>query len=406
MTSSLYPISAGFMPLLDSVLLVLAREKGFAAAEGLELKLVRETSWANIRDRVGVGHFDVAQMLAPMPIAAMLGLSPLAVPFIAPMVLGLGNNTVTVSAALWAAMAEAGAPTNLDAKATGAALAKVVAAGRRKLRFGVVHQTSAHNYELRYWMAASGIRPDRDVEIVVLPPPLLPDALGSGGIDGYCVGEPWNSVGVAEKGAHIATVKASIWQSSPDKVLGMRTQWADEHPDLVAALIRALHGAALWCADAENHPEIAAIMSPPHYLGHPAALVERALSGRLAIGGGIERQVADFYLPYTRAANFPWKSHALWFYSQMARWREVGPSAENAALAARSFRPDLYRNALLPLGVPIPKADYKSDGLVSGPVLIEADNGPLEMGPDAFFDGKIFDPDRLDEYIASQRFGM
>jgi len=406
MTTSLYPISAGFMPLMDSVLLVLAREKGFAAAEGLELKLVRETSWANIRDRVGVGHFDVAQMLAPMPIAAMLGLSPLAVPFITPMVLGLGNNAVTVSAALWAAMAEAGAPANLDARATGAALAKVVAAGARKLRFGVVHQTSAHNYELRYWMAASGIRPDRDVEIVVLPPPLLPDALGSGGIDGYCVGEPWNSAGVAEKGAHIATVKASIWQSSPDKVLGMRAQWAEEHPDLVAALIRALHQGALWCADAENHAEIAAIMSPPHYLGHPAALVQRALSGQLAIGGGVERKVADFYLPYARAANFPWKSHALWFYSQMVRWGEVAPSAENAALAAESFRPDLYRNALLPLGVPIPKADYKSDGLVSRPVLIEADNGPLEMGPDAFFDGTVFDPDRLDDYIASQRFSV
>ena len=244
MTQSLYSISAGFMPLLDSVLLVLAREKGFAAREGLELNLVRETSWANIRDRVGVGHFDVAQMLAPMPIAATLGLSPLAVPVITPMVLGLGNNAVTVSASLWAAMAEAGAPTNLDAKATGMALAKVVATGGKKLRFGVVHQTSAHNYELRYWMAASGIRPDRDVEIVVLPPPLLPDALGSGGIDGYCVGEPWNSVGVADKGAHIATVKASIWQSSPDKVLGMRTQWADEHPEIVGSLIRALHGAA------------------------------------------------------------------------------------------------------------------------------------------------------------------
>ena len=402
MTQSLYSISAGFMPLLDSVLLVLAREKGFAAREGLELNLVRETSWANIRDRVGVGHFDVAQMLAPMPIAATLGLSPLAVPVITPMVLGLGNNAVTVSASLWAAMAEAGAPTNLDAKATGMALAKVVATGGKKLRFGVVHQTSAHNYELRYWMAASGIRPDRDVEIVVLPPPLLPDALGSGGIDGYCVGEPWNSVGVADKGAHIATVKASIWQSSPDKVLGMRTQWADEHPEIVGSLIRALHGAALWCADADNHAEVAAIMSPPHYLGHPAALVQRALSGRLAIGGGIERQVNDFYIPYARAANFPWKSHAQWFYSQMVRWGEVAPSSENATLAAQSFRPDLYRAALLPLGVPVPKGDYKPDGLVSGTVLIDAENGPLEMGPDAFFDGQIFDPERLQAYIASQ----
>ena len=173
----------------------------------------------------------------------------------------------------------------------------------------------------------------------------------------------------------------------------------------MCALIRALQRAALWCAGVENHAEIAAIMSPPQYLGHPAALVQRALSGRFAIGSGIERQVADFYLPYARAANFPWKSHALWFYSQMVRWGEMAPSAANAALAAQSFRPDLYRNALLPLGVPIPKADYKSDGLVSGPVLIATDNGPLEMGPDAFFDGKIFDPERLDDYIASQRHG-
>ena len=260
--TALTPIKAGFLPLLDSVLLVLAREKGFAEAQGIDLHLVRETSWANIRDRAAVGHFDIAQMLAPMPLAATLGLTPLAVNMIAPMVFGLGNNAVTVSADLWSAMADAGAPGNLDALVTGQALARVVSAAPRKLRFGVVHQTSAHNYELRYWLAASGVMPDRDVEIVVLPPSLLPDALGAGGIDGYCVGEPWNSVGVATKGAHIATVKASIWRSSPDKVLGMRASWARDNPEILSALIRAMHFAAIWCGDSANHAEVAGIMSP------------------------------------------------------------------------------------------------------------------------------------------------
>ena len=147
---SLIALSAGFLPLLDSVLLVLAREKGFAAAEGLDLHLVKETSWANIRDRAALGHFDFAQMLAPMPIAATLGLNPLSVPMITPMMLGLGNNGVTVSAELWARLADAGAPATLAAGPVGAALKRVVESSQQKLRFGVVHQTSSHNYELRY----------------------------------------------------------------------------------------------------------------------------------------------------------------------------------------------------------------------------------------------------------------
>ncbi|WP_240232188.1 CmpA/NrtA family ABC transporter substrate-binding protein [Devosia lacusdianchii] len=394
-------ITAGFLPLLDSILLVLAREKGFAEDEGLGLTLVRETSWANIRDRAALGHFDIAQMLAPMPLATSLGLTPLAMPMIAPVVLGLGNNAVTVSDALWRAMADQGAPDDLDPTLTGAALAKAVQASPRKLRFGVVHQTSSHNYELRYWLASSGIVPDRDIEIVVLPPPLLPDALGAGGIDGYCVGEPWNSIGVATKGGHIATAKALIWRSSPDKVVGMRETWAADHPDLVAAIIRAVYRAGLWCAEPDNRSEAAAIMAGAAYLNASSEIVGRALTGTLDIGG-VLRQVPDYYIPHASAANFPWKSHALWYYSQMVRWGEVPARTENAAVAAACFRPDLYRSALAPLGVAVPDDDYKIDGLRGKPGKIVTGNGSLMMGADLFFDGQIFDPSALDSYIASQ----
>ncbi len=402
---SLTHLTAGFLPLLDSVLLVLAQEKGFAADEGLDLRLVRETSWANIRDRAAIGHFDIAQMLAPMPLAASLGLTPLATPMITPVVLGLGNNAITVSAELWKAMADQGAQGDLAAGPVGAALARVVASSPRKLRFGVVHQTSSHNYELRYWLAASGIRPDRDVEIVVLPPPLLPDALGGGGIDGYCVGEPWNSIGVATRGAHIATVKASIWQSSPDKVIGMRTAWADEHPEQVSAVVRAIYRAGVWCADPANHAEAARIMSGAPYLDTSSEIVARALTGMLDIGAGMTRHVPDHFIPHAYAANFPWKSHALWYYSQMVRWGEVAACADNAALAAACFRPDLCRAALAPLGAAVPAADYKTDGTRAAAVDIEALNGTLAAGPDLFFDGGVFDPSAVDAYIAAQRAG-
>jgi ABC-type nitrate/sulfonate/bicarbonate transport system substrate-binding protein len=395
-------LTAGFLPLLDGVLLVLAREKGFAEDEGLDLHLVRESSWANIRDRSALGHFDIAQMLAPMPLASSLGITPLGTPMIAPVALGLGNNAITVSTALWREMVDQGAPGDLAAGPAGMALARVVASSPRKLRFAVVHQTSSHNYELRYWLAASGVRPDRDIEIVVLPPSLLPEALAGGGIDGYCVGEPWNSVGVASAGGHIATVKASIWQSSPDKVIGMRSAWAEAHPDLVSATVRAIYRAGQWCADPNNRAEAAQIMSGSDYLDVAPEIAERGLRGTLDIGGGRIQSVPDFFVPHAGAANFPWKSHALWYYSQMVRWGEVEASVTNAATAATCFRPDLYRAALAPAGIATPSADYKTEGAHAQPYEVAAQTGTLTMGPDRFFDGRTFDPEEPASYIAAQ----
>lgn len=398
---SLPHLTAGFLPLLDSALLVLAHELGIAEEEGFTLGLTRESSWANIRDRTALGHFDIALVLAPMPIAANLGLTPIATPMIAPVMTGLGNNAITVSADLWAAMADAGAPGDLAAGPAGQALAQVVRSTARKLRFGVVHQTSSHNYELRYWLAASGIDPDHDVEIVVLPPPLLPEALGAGGLDGYCVGEPWNSVGVASFGARVATTKSSIWQWSPDKAVGMRSDWAEQNPDLVAATIRAVYRAGQWCQDSANHLRAAEIMAAPAYLDRPVEIVSRALTGQID-GGAQQLSIPDFYVPHAGAANFPWKSHGLWYYSQMVRWGEVGFSAANAAIAAATFRPDLYRAALAPLGVAVPAQDLRVDGDQADKHAVPAIGGTIELGPNLFFDGQIFDPDAVEAYIQSQ----
>ena len=405
--SSSHQIVAGFMPLLDSALLVAAKEMGFADSEGVDLTLVRETSWANIRDRMAVGHFQVAHVLAPMPIASNLGLTPLAIPVIAPMALGLGGNAVTVSNALWAHMAEHGARPDFDPASTGAAL-KLVAADRAArslpvLRFAVVHPFSGHNYELRYWLAACGVDPTRDIDIVIVPPPLMADALASGTIDGYCVGEPWNTAAAVQGLGRIVTVKAAIWRSSPEKVLNVSANWASDNPDALSALLRALCRSAQWCAEPGNQRELAGILAGKAYLARPAEWMLHGLTGRLDAGGGDIREIADFFVPFAKAATFPWKSHALWFYSQMVRWGQVAHTPENASIARETYRPDLYRAALKPLGVALPAANAKAEGALQVPTPVGSAGASLTLGPDGFFDGALFDPDRLDDYIATQK---
>jgi len=382
-------IIIGFIPLLDCAPLVVAAERGFAGVEGIDLTLVRETSWANIRDRVIVGHFDAAHMLGPMAVASTLGIGHVQVPIVAPFALGLGGNAITASNALWEQMSAAGAEIGADPSAQGRALQQVVRARERAhkapLTFAMVYPFSCHNYELRYWLAASGIDPDADVRLVVLPPPLLVDALREGQVDGFCVGEPWNSLAVGVGAGHIIAPTSAIWKLSPEKVLGCRLEWSQRHPERVSALVRALYSAAQWCDSPTNHAELARLLAEPRYVGAPAEILLRGLANSLVLEPrGTPRALADFYVPARHAATFPWASHALWFYSQMVRWKQTAFSSAHVAAVAATYRPDLYRIALASSGADTPPTDGKIEG----------------SGADGFFDRKVFDPSDLQSYLA------
>lgn len=345
-------VIVGFIPLLDCATLVAAREQGFAAEAGIDLVLARETSWANIRDRTIVGHFDAAHMLGPMTVASTLGIGHVTVPLIAPIALGLGGNAITVSTALWEQMVRHGAAPGASPAVHGEALRQVVSALKtsaagRALTFGMVYPFSCHNYELRYWLSAVGIDPDRDVRLVVIPPPLLVDAMRAGQIDGFCVGEPWNSVAVECGAGAIVMPTTAIWERSPEKVLGCRAEWAEKHPEQLAALIRAIHRASRWCEDHDNHRALAKLLAEPKYVGAPAELLYRALSGQLALlPGAAPATLTDFFVTAKYSATHPWPSHALWFYEQMVRWGQT-PFAPNVLEQVRAtYRPDLYRQAL------------------------------------------------------------
>ncbi len=395
------PFRIGFLPLVDAALPILARELGFAEAEGIALDLVRDMSWATVNDRLLYGHSDAAHLLAPLAIATTLGLGRPATPLSVPFVLGLNGNAITLRPDLAAQVTAVGAPG--DVAAIGARLSAVAQAARESgtpLRFGVVHRYSSHNYMLRYWLIGCGIDPDADVAIVTVAPPFAADALAAGEIDGICVGEPWNSVAVDRGVGVIVAVTSQVWLRGVEKVLAMRTARMEEDPDLTHRLLRALYRAGVAFVDPARREEIAAILAGPDYLDGSATLIGHAISDRIVFAqGAAPIDVPDFMFQHREAANFPWVSQAAWLYAQMCIARHATPNPEDYDAAQRVFRPDVYRAALRPLGVPLPGASSKLEGGIAGSLGVGTTQGRLILGADRFFDARSFDPADLAGYL-------
>ena len=392
----------GFLPLVDAALPILAHELGFAAREGVQIELVRDMTWATVRDRLLYGHTDAAHMIAPLAIATALGRDRPAVPMAVPFVLGLNGNAVTFSTEL---AKDVGLGETLGDPATiGAALQRVAAARKiagKPLRFGVVHRYSSHNYMLRYWLAGVGIRPDIHVDIVVTSPPFAADALAAGEVDGICVGEPWNSIAVERGVGHIALATAQIWRRGVEKVLALREAVVDDRRDAVEALLRALRAAAAHFVEPGTAEDSAAILARPEYLDAPRDAVLRGITDHIRLTpGGEPVHFPDFMFQHREAANFPWRSQAAWLYSQMLRWDGTPYSSADAATAAAVFRPDIYRAALAGSGAPLPGASSKLEGGIDTPLGAGSVQGRLLLGSDRFFDGRAFDPDDIQGYLA------
>lgn len=381
----------GIIPLVDAVPIVAAKAKGFFERHGLDVRISSEASWASIRDKVVAGVLDGAQMLAPMPIAATLGVDGIGVPMVTAISLNLNGNSIAVSNALYSEM---GAKP-LEPAAAGAALRDVLArdraAGRGPRVFAHVFPFSAHHYQLRYWLAACGIDPDQDLRLEVIPPPQMVQHLREGRIDGFCVGAPWGAVAeTAGLGRRIVN-SYQIWNNSPEKVLGVTGDWAEAHPETHLALVSALIETNQWLDAPGNREEAAQLLIDSAVLEAPEKVIREALA---AAGDGGATATAPFnpeLVFHAGAASFPWLSHAAWFIAQMQRWRQIDATIDPAATAQRVYRPQIYREAARALGLPCPETDFKTEGSHAGAWSLPLAGGALSMGPDRFFDGGSFE---------------
>jgi ABC-type nitrate/sulfonate/bicarbonate transport system substrate-binding protein len=380
----------GFLPLVDAAPLIVADAMGFAEEEGLALDLVAAPSWSALRDLLAVGQVTAAHMLAPVPVALALGLGG-AARFEVLSVLNLNGNAIGVSTALARRMAGHGFDLK-DARAAGAAL--LVAAGQG-LRIGVPFAFSMHRELVDYWLQGLGLPLPAGLQIVTVPPPLMPDALAAGEVDAFCVGEPRGSVAVERGAGTLLLPTSAIWAVAPEKVLAVREGWAEAEPDLAGRLIRAVWRAGRWLAQPENVLVASEILGQRRRLDLSPEIIERSLTGRLVISpDGAERQVPGFLRFHDGAAGFPWRSQAAWIGARLAARHGLN-ATEAQQTAAAVFRSDLYRMHLASAGADLPAASAKVEGSLEVPTPVASSRGRLILPPDRFFDARIFDPGLL-----------
>jgi two-component system, oxyanion-binding sensor len=386
---TLIPVRLGFVPLLDMAPLAVAHAIGFAASEGLELDLRVAPSWSSLRDMLLWGQIDAAHMIAPLPIAMALGLGGMTGQVDVLQVLSVNGNTVVVSRALAAALRDTGYTFGFDnAFDARDALGRVRPGA---LRIGVPFPFSTHATLIDCWLRGTGL----DYQLTTIPPPRMADALNAAEIDMFCVGEPWGSVAVEQGAGTLLLPGTAIWAAAPEKVLAARHDWVTQNPDTTARLMRAIWKASRWLFDPSNRMAISELLSQPEYVNAPAEVLDRALSGHMVISPrGETRHVAGMIRFHDGATPFPWRSQAAWFAAQLACAH--GLDVQSSVATARGlFRTDLYRQNLRMIGVDLPGASEKLEGALAHPTAVASERGTMILARDAFFDGRIFDPDQV-----------
>jgi two-component system, oxyanion-binding sensor len=325
----------GFVPLIDAASLVVAAHGGFFAKQGLQVELVPCASWASLRDRLAFGVLQGAAMLSPMPIATNLGLGGICADLRVIGTLSHNGNSIVLSSAMLQEMRWA-APglcdqRPLQAKALAAALAARREAGRDRPTLAVVFPFSSHNYLLREWLANGGIDPERDVRLVVVPPPQVAERLAAGEIDGFCAGQPWGTRAVELRAGEIVACTADIWPDHPEKIFAASAETLQHYPNAMAAALAAIAEAGVWLdsGEVDHLTEAARMMCNHGGLAMPAASVVNALGARmLARPDQAPKPMPPFH--FSRVA--PQAAHGRRWLAEMRRWGHVPDDTEESLI--------------------------------------------------------------------------
>ena len=323
------PIRIGLLRLVDSAPVLVAQQRGLFEQLGLDVHISVEPSWSNLADKLTYGMLDAAVMLPPLVLAAAMGLRGPAAKMVVAMGLSQGGNSIVLSNQAAARVASPEQPTGRMMLEW---LRSYRCANGRPPRFAVVHHFSTHNLLLRYWLAAAGADPERQIETVVIPPEQVAGALADGRIEGFCAGAPWGDVAQDQGAGRILLGSSAVWPLHPEKCLALSEPWLDANPDAARLLVRALLNARALCNTIEEAPAIADLLSQKDCLALPEGPT------RAALPGGRSVETAMFQ---AGAAAYPSASHALWFLGQMRRWGWLDSRTDLDAVARRVYRPDV-----------------------------------------------------------------
>src|SRR4051794_22481346 len=376
----------GFIALSDAGPLFVAKDKGFFAKHGMpDVEVAKQASWGTTRDNLVLGSegngIDGAHILTPMPYLISAGKvtqNNVPTPMYLLARLNLDAQAISVSNEYKDFKVTA------DASALKAAFAKKIADGK-KVSVAMTFPGGTHDLWIRYWLAAGGIDPDKDVSTIVVPPPQMVANMKVGNMDAFCVGEPWNEQLVNQNIGFTACSTGEIWKNHPEKALGMRADWVDKNPRAAKAILMAVIEAQMWCDDMANKEEMASIVGRRQWFNVPTADILGRLKGDINYGRGKVATGTDLFMKFWRNnASYPFKSHDAWFITEDIRWGKSEGATDVKALVDKVTRDDLWRAAAKALNVKA--ADIPATS---------------SRGKETFFDGKVFDPENPGAYLAS-----
>ena len=377
----------GFIALTDAAPLIVAKEKGFFAKHGMpDVEVAKQASWGTTRDNLVLGSagngIDGAHILTPMPYLIASGKvtqNNVPTPMYILARLNLDSQCISVSAEY------ADLKLGLDAKPFKAALEKKKASGQA-VKAAMTFPGGTHDCWIRYWLAAGGIDPDKDIETIVVPPPQMVANMKVGTMDCFCVGEPWNEQLKNQKIGYTALTTGEIWNRHPEKSFAMRADWVDAHPNATKALLMAVQQAQMWCDEPANRAELAQIVSGRQWFNCPVPDILPRLEGRFDYGvpGKVVENSPHIMKFWRDNASYPYRSHELWFLVEGVRWGKFRGDEDLNGLIDKVNREDLWREAATELGVPVAQVPQATS-----------------RGVETFFDGKVFDPADPKAYLAS-----
>ena len=376
----------GYIALMDASPLVIAKEKGLFAKHGMpDVEVLKQASWGATRDNIVLGGeangIDGAHILTPMPYLISAGKvtqNNVPTPMYILARLNLDAQAISVSNEFKDLKVTA------DASALKAAFAAKRAAGK-EVKVAMTFPGGTHDLWIRYWLAAAGIDPDKDVSTIVVPPPQMVANMKVGNMDAFCVGEPWGEQLVNQGIGFSACSTGEIWFKHPEKALGLRAQWVDKNPNAAKALLAAVMEAQQWCDKPENRQEMSEIVGRRQWFNVPVTDIIGRAQGDINYGNGrLEKGTKQFMKFWQDHASYPFKSHDTWFVTEDIRWGKFEANTDIKALVNKVNRDDLWRDAAKTIGVAASDIPASSS-----------------RGKETFFDGKVFDPENPAAYLKS-----
>ncbi|MDA9488309.1 MULTISPECIES: CmpA/NrtA family ABC transporter substrate-binding protein [Bradyrhizobium] len=377
----------GFIALSDAGPLFVAKDKGLFAKYGMpDTDVQKQASWGTTRDNLVLGSegngIDGAHILTPMPYLISAGKvtqnnQPTPMYILAR--LNLDSQCISV------ANEYADLKLGVDASPFKAALEKKKASGK-SVKAAMTFPGGTHDLWIRYWLAAGGIDPDKDIETIVVPPPQMVANMKVGTMDAFCVGEPWNLQLIHQGIGYTAINTGELWNKHPEKSFGMRAAFVDKYPKAAKALLMAVMEAQQWADKAENKAELAAIMGKRQWMNCPVEDVLDRTSGKFDYGipGKVVENSPHIMKYWRDFASYPFQSHDLWFLTEDIRWGKYEANFDTKALIAKVNREDMWRDAAKTLGVAASEIPASTS-----------------RGKETFFDGKVFDPENPAAYLKS-----